>query len=334
MTARVSVAIATYNGERFIAEQLRSILGQSVPVAQIVIADDGSRDGTLDAAREVLAGFVGDVVVLEPKRRSLGVTKNFERALAACTGDVIALSDQDDVWHPDKIERMLAGLGDGLLVFSDAALVDEQGQPFEGHPTLFGGLGLTEWERERIAATEAWEVLLRRNVVTGATVLLRRDLLELAGVFPDGWVHDEWLAVVAAAYGGVWLLDEPTIDYRQHGANQIGMRSKLTWKIRLDRLRAPRSQRNQRLLKRANALAKWAGEISRGERVSNPLRSAQRPTIWQDAEEKLAHETVRSELPVHRIDRWKPIRREMKSGRYERFGLGRQDVLRDLVQPE
>lgn len=320
MTARVSVALATYNGGRFIAEQLRSILAQTVPVHQIVIADDGSRDDTVGIARETLATFAGDVLVLEPERRSLGVTKNFERALRACAGEVIALADQDDVWHVDKLERMIAALGaDGLLAFSDAQLVGEHGQPLEGNPRLFDGLGVTVWERERIAAGDAWSVFLRRNLATGATAVMRRELLDLAVEFPEAWVHDEWLAIVAAANGGVRLLDEPTIDYRQHGANQIGMRSKLTWKIRLERLRAPRSQRNIRLFKRAQALAARAHEWS--EHAAH------------DAEEKLAHETVRSELSPYRWDRVSVVRRELKTGRYDRYGLGKQDALRDLVQP-
>lgn len=320
MTARVSVALATYNGGRFIAEQLRSILAQTVPVHQIVIADDGSRDDTVGIARETLATFAGDVLVLEPERRSLGVTKNFERALRACAGEVIALADQDDVWHADKLERMIAALGtDGLLAFSDARLVGEHGQPLEGHPRLFDGLGVTAWERERIAAGDAWSVFLRRNLVTGATAVMRRELLDLAGEFPEAWVHDEWLAIVAAANGGVRLLDEPTIDYRQHGANQIGMRAKLTWKIRFERLRAPRSQRNIRLFKRAQALAARAHEWSEQAAL--------------DAEEKLAHETVRSELSPYRWDRISVVRRELKTGRYDRYGLGKQDALRDLLQP-
>lgn len=319
MNAQVSVALAAYNGERFIAEQLRSILAQSVPVDEIIVADDGSRDATLEVVHAELTDFTGRVMVLEPQAKSLGVAQNFARALAACTGEFIALCDQDDVWHVDKIARLLDGLGDGLLVFSDARLVDDAGAPFDESPTLFDGLGLTDWERARIAQGDAWAVLLRRNVVTGATALLRRELLELAGVFPNSWVHDEWLAVVAAACGGVRLVAEPTIDYRQHSANQIGMRTKLTWRARLDRLRAPRTQRNLRLLRRAEALAARA-HVWGTER-------------WQDAEEKLAHEQIRSALPVARFDRVGAVRREQATGRYDRFGLGRQDVLRDLVQP-
>ena len=315
----VSVAIATFNGERFVAAQLDSVLRQSQPVEQIVIADDGSTDHTLDVARERLSSFRGEAIVLTAEREPLGVAGNFERALERCDGDLIALADQDDVWHPDKLERMQAALEDGLLAFSDAALVDAHGAPLPGAPTLFAGLGLSDWERQQLRSGQAWPVLLRRNVVTGATVLLRRELLDLALPVPDGWIHDEWLAIVAAAHGGVRVVEEPTIDYRQHGANQIGMRSRLTVRARIERLQEPRSARNLRLLRRAASLAERAEAWS--ERAAT------------DAVEKLAHERVRSALPTARAARLAPVLRERTTGRYDRYGLGAQDVLRDLVQP-
>ncbi len=315
----VSVALASFNGQTYISEQIQSILAQSAPVTQIVIADDGSSDATLDTARAALGAFDGEVVLLPPGQEPLGVTRNFQRALAACTGEFIALADQDDLWHPDKIERMRVALGDGLLAFSDARLVDASGAPVPERTTLFQGLGMSEWELERLHSGDTWPVFLRRNLVTGATALLRRSLLSLAGEFPNGWVHDEWLAIVAAAHGGVRLCDEPTIDYRQHGSNQIGMRSRLTWQIRFARLRAPRSERNARLLARAAALAQWTATHA--------------PELHDDAAAKLAHEQVRSAYPARRLARIGPIVRERATGRYEQFGLGSSDVVRDLVQP-
>ncbi|HLP23581.1 MAG TPA: glycosyltransferase family 2 protein [Microbacteriaceae bacterium] len=319
MAERISVALATFNGAAYLTEQLRSIRAQTVPVDELILADDGSTDSTLDRARAELSDWSGRLVVLPAQPQPLGVTGNFERALAACTGDLVALSDQDDVWHPNKLERMIGGLGDGLLAFSDADLVDEYGLPLEGSPRLFQGLGLSEWERTRLRDGEAWGVLLRRNVVTGATVLLRRDVLTLAGSFPTSWVHDEWLAVVAAVHGGLRLVDEPTIDYRQHSANQIGMRARLTLRDRISRLASPRSSRNMRLLERASALAEratgWPG-------LAGP-----------DAAAKLAHEIGRSALPASRLRRAPWVVAAWRRGDYRRFGLGAQDALRDLVQP-
>lgn len=319
MTARISVALASFNGAAFIAEQLRSILEQSSPVSEIVIADDGSTDGTLDIAEAVLAEWTGTLAVLPAEERPLGVTANFARAIAACTGELIALADQDDVWHPGKIERLVAALGERSLVFSDAQLVGADGIALEGTPTLFDGLGLTVRERKAVLRGEAWSVLMRRNIVTGATAMFRSELRSVAGEFPADWVHDEWLAVVAALHGGVQLLDEPTIDYRQHGGNQIGMRTRLDWATRMQRLRAARAERNDRLLLRATQLADRA--------VAWPEPAA------RDAAAKLQHEQLRSGLPESRWGRIVPVVSEWSRGRYGRYGLGVQDVVRDLIQP-
>ena len=129
----VSVALCTYNGARFVAEQLRSILAQSSPADQIVISDDGSTDGTLEVVRAELAAAgsaLPEVIILE-NPAPLGVTRNFEQAILACTGDLIVLCDQDDTWVPDRLaraEREFAARPDLLLLYSDASLVDEGGE--------------------------------------------------------------------------------------------------------------------------------------------------------------------------------------------------------------
>ena len=132
----ISVALATFDGERFIADQLRSILTQSVAVDQIVIADDGSSDRTVETAQAILSRETCEVTVLSPVGKPIGVAKNFQRAIERCDGDVIALADQDDFWHTDKLESMLGALGDDLLAFSDADLVDASGEKLTGAPKL------------------------------------------------------------------------------------------------------------------------------------------------------------------------------------------------------
>jgi len=168
----------------------------------------------------------------------------------------------------------------------------------------------------------AFDLLLRRNIITGATALVRRDLVTRSRPFPEAWVHDEWLAMVAAATGVVDVLAEPLVDYRQHDANQIGVTT-LDAAGRLGRLRAPRTLRNRRLLARAEALAARAP-------VLEPTPTPERLAL---IEAKLVHERMRSALPAHRIARVWPVLREWTTGRYARFGRGLQDVLRDLVQP-
>ena len=225
-TMRLSVAMCTYNGERFVAEQLRSIFEQSRRVDEIVVSDDGSTDATLDEVRKTLAAYPGiapELRVLAGER--LGIVRNFARAIDACTGDIIFLSDQDDLWLPDKVEEMAALFErdpDALLACSDAHLVDGNLAPLGR--SQFQMVRMTDGLRRSLEGPEGFEVLLRRNVVTGATVAFRKSLLELALPFPDCWLHDEWLAIMAAAGGGLRLVAKPLVLYRQHGSNQCGMK--------------------------------------------------------------------------------------------------------------
>ncbi|MEL4319003.1 glycosyltransferase family 2 protein [Leifsonia sp. YIM 134122] len=322
----ISVALCTYNGAQFIADQIASILSQDRPVDELVIADDGSADDTVAIAIAAIAahprGPGVSVRVLESSTR-LGVTANFARALDACSGDLLVLSDQDDVWHADRVSRMVRMFDDRptlLLAHGDARIVDGDGEPTG--ELLFQTLGVTDAEKGDVHAGRALQVLLRRNIVTGATTMLRRELVASAAPFPASWVHDEWLAVIAAVSGGVDLLEAPLIDYRIHGGNQIGA-SSLTASGRVQRLRAPRTERNARLLARAEALAE------RLPLLSGPASGA----VIEMGRQKLEHERARSSLPARRLPRIGPVLREWRTGRYASAGLGAQDVLRDLVQP-
>ncbi|MBC7677901.1 MAG: hypothetical protein H7233_02770 [Pseudorhodobacter sp.] len=181
---------------------------------------------------------------------------------------------------------------------------------------------MSDADRAAVHAGHAIDAYLRRNIVTGATMMVRRELVERSRPFPAAWVHDEWMAMVAAATGLVDLLEDQLTDYRQHGGNQIGVTS-LDASGKLGRLRAPRTARNARLLARAAALQERASGFE-------PAASA---SVLALVDAKLAHETRRSALPETRLLRVGPIVRGWRAGDYSRFGLGLQDVLRDLVQP-
>ncbi|WP_419817064.1 glycosyltransferase family 2 protein [Glaciibacter flavus] len=324
---RVSVALCTRNGAAFIARQVQSILRQSRPVDEIVVSDDASADDTVAIIERMVAEHGADhpvvpVLIVLRNSSALGVTRNFERAIDSCSGDLIALCDQDDVWHHAKIERLIAQFEERpstLMIGTDARLVDGRGSPFGDG--LLATIGVTESERDSIHAGRGFSTLLRRNVITGATAMIRGGLARRARPFPASWVHDEWLAIVAAASeDGLDLLEEQLLDYRQHGSNEIGATS-LTFRGRLHRLRTPRTERNLRLLRRAEALA---------------VRITDFTSIAADVEaarQKQEHEAVRGSLPASRARRIRPVLREWRTGRYSRYGLGAQDVLRDLVQP-
>ena len=322
MTERpaVSVALCTHNGARYVVEQVRSILAQSEPPAQVVLSDDASTDDTVALVEGLWAGAQSAPELLVLRNPvALGVTANFEQAVLACTGELVALCDQDDVWAPDRLERMVDVFqrSPGLsLLFTDARLVDEAGADLG--PSLFEALEVDGNDLRGIRGDGAFAVLLRRNLVTGATVLFRRSLLDSALPFDPDWVHDEWLAIIAAITGRVDFLPLQLIEYRQHGGNQIGAR-KPTLRDKIGRVTESRTARNARLSARAQALV---------DRGGYP------PEIATLVAQKAAHEQRRQRYPAARLLRLGPVLRTALSGDYGRYGRGRYDVVRDLLQPD
>jgi glycosyltransferase involved in cell wall biosynthesis len=324
VTLTVSVALCTYNGARFVERQLRSIFAQDLPPAEVIVSDDGSTDDTIARVRAVFAEHRDSAVALRliEGDRPLGVTRNFERAVSACTGDLIALSDQDDVWHHDRLSAVVPLFeADPTLLVShgDARLVDERGEPL--------GVGLLEaltvgvQEHADIRAGRAFSVYVRRNLATGATMLFRRSLLDVALPFPGEWVHDEWLAIIASASGTITLIDDALIDYRQHGENQIGVK-KPTLGYRIRRMLAPRGDRYTALSARAEVLS---------ARLATLVVA---PELLQLARDKARFERLRAGYPAARPRRLLPVFREYRAGSYARLSSqGNVDVLRDLLQP-
>jgi glycosyltransferase involved in cell wall biosynthesis len=329
MTFTVSVALCTHNGAFYLEEQLTSILKQSRIPAEIVLSDDASTDGTVALARRVVSQYQADnpdsplqLKVIE-NRPALGVIRNFEQALLACTGELIALCDQDDIWHPTRLEQLVAVFVDRPeleLVHSDAALVAEDGSALG--ISLFEALEVTEGEKRDIHAGLGFDTLLRRNLVTGATTIVRGELVRRAAPFPESWIHDEWMAVIAAATARFDVIDRQLTDYRQHGGNQIGAR-KLSLRDKIRKLREPRLERNTHLVARAITLV---GKLEE-------LGAAVQPEALEKARLKLAHEQLRFALPAHRMKRIAPILREGARGHYAHFSRGRADMVRDVLQP-
>lgn len=316
----ISVALCTHNGERYIEQQLRSIAAQSMQPAELVISDDASTDATLEIVARVTAEFDFSVTVLE-NSSALGVTANFAQAIGACSGELIALSDQDDVWHAHKLKTMAHKFDQDpqlLLVSANARLVDGSGHPLDH--SLFDALELTTTELDALSSGTAFDSLLRRNLITGATVMIRRELNDLAVPYPQGWVHDEWLAIMAAVSDGIGMLPESLTDYRQHGANEIGA-TRLGFGAKLRRLTEPRGSRYKDLLSRAEALL---------DRLDTMGVSQDR---LEKAAQKVEHHRIRASLPAPRVLRLVGVIREARTGRYSLYSRGWLDVARDLLQP-
>lgn len=325
MIERVSVALCTHNGARFVGEQLRSIVAQTTPPDEIVLSDDASTDDTVAIATSLVGSLalpgLDFIVVRNPV--ALGVTANFENAIRATTGEMIVLSDQDDLWHPDRLSaalREFASRPDLDLLFSDARLVDAAGTDLQR--SLFDVLEVTEHDLAALHRGDGFSVFIRRNVATGATVMFRRRLLDVALPFPSGWVHDEWLAILAATIGQLDALADRLIDYRQHGSNLIGV-DYPTFRRKVQRALESRGDRNARLATQFAQLAERLDSL--GAIVPERMR--------QLARAKAAFEAEREALPATRARRVAPILAANRQGWYSRFSSqGRLDMVRDLLQ--
>lgn len=224
---RTSVALCTYNGEKYIRMQLDSILGQTVAVDEIVICDDISTDGTFEILREYQCRHP-ETIRLYQNEHSLYTVKNFEKAITASSGDWIFLCDQDDIWKPEKVEIMLNFVSENptvLLLFTDGTLIDENTESL--HETLWQkwGFGSTEKERWTVNRGAFNDLLYNKNYVTGATAMISKKLLKHALPFemPENYYHDSWLAVNAAAKNGLSFIDKELINYRIHKDQQVGI---------------------------------------------------------------------------------------------------------------
>jgi glycosyltransferase involved in cell wall biosynthesis len=210
----VSVAVATWNGSKFLRKQLDSLFNQTYRNLEVVVADDNSEDSTLCILEEYKKK-AGLSYVVNSKR--LGVVRNFERVLSLCKGDYIAFCDQDDIWFPKKVETLVSEIGDYSLICSDAKLIDENDKVFAESFHRYSNI---EVPKDK----EYFYHLVFHNFVTGCTALLKKELLDVALPIPDGEkYHDWWFALAASKYGGIKYLRDQLVFYRQHSSNDTGI---------------------------------------------------------------------------------------------------------------
>ncbi len=312
------VVMCVYQGEKFLEEQLASVLAQSRRPDSMVIVDDHSGDATPAVARAFAARAGFPVRVVE-NETNLGFIRNFERGIGLAEGDVIVLADQDDVWHESRLERTadaFAASPEAALVFSDAELTDAALRPLSRR--LSDAVGFSPAQQRRVRNGDAFEVLLRGNVVTGATMAFRSRHRHLLLPLIDEVEHDAWIALVLAAIAPVVFIPDPLLWYRQHAANQIGAK-RLDLAERIDRARGSRVE---------GFVRQRARNLHALERLAHvPLAAGRREML----EEAARHLEVRSGLPDPRVRRILPVLREIASGRYSRMSRGLASACRDLI---
>ncbi|MBO5322869.1 MAG: glycosyltransferase family 2 protein [Oscillospiraceae bacterium] len=237
--SNVRILLAAYNGEKFLAEQLDSLLQQDYPHIQIIVSDDGSSDATSSILDRYAATYPDKITHYRSGQRFGSAQRHFMHLLNAFhDAPYIMFCDQDDVWHPDKVSKTLHLMhqtengSTPCLVHTDLRVVNGQLEPIADSFCAHSGL-----DGHRLAPNQ----LLVQNVVTGCTVMVNRPLAELAcreTSTEDMLMHDWWLALLASCCGNIRFLEEATIDYRQHGSNAVGAKNVHSPAYLLNRLRS------------------------------------------------------------------------------------------------
>lgn len=323
----VSIAMCTYNATQYLQEQLDSIATQSQLPDELVICDDRSSDNTI----EIIKSFTAKVsfpIRLYINEENLGLCKNREKAISLCTGDIIILSDWDDVWKPNKIERLVAAFAENLeagYVFSDAELVDESLKP----------LGDTLWESRKINRVIKQyrnhnlqaRVLLKQNLVWGATLAFRSSIKNLViPISPFYYLEDAWIALLASCAGfyGVPLSDS-LLYYRQRAAQTVGGKNTLDQKFK----RASNPQDVEIFKRQVQGLVDAKTRLLLIQSSLNKDISQELNQIQEKAEHFSKRVSIRSSSNF--AFKVKDIGSEVLTGKYHRFSNSWQSVIKDLV---
>ncbi len=219
MNEKVDVLMATYNGEKYLKEQIDSILNQTYQNIHLIISDDCSTDRTRDILKEYEEN---EKITVFYQENNQGYVKNFEFLLNQVTSELYMFADQDDFWLPEKIEKSVEKLQkENLdLVFGDLEVVDENLKTL--YPS-FSKLMLLDRKIKRELNTDKLQYLY--NCMTGCTILSKKKFLDKILPLPTNSkyvIHDYWLGLVVSLNGKVGYLETPYIKYRQHGNNQVG----------------------------------------------------------------------------------------------------------------
>jgi len=237
----LSVALCTYNGEKYIVEQLDSIARQSLAVDEVVICDDVSTDNTIKLVQDYTTASPYNVRLFI-NETNLGSTRNFEKALSLCNGNIIFLCDQDDVWMPHKVETIKNYLDNNPaknVVFTNAFIVNEQ---LEIQNDLWNYMEFNESAREQWNNGHSFEHLVEKNNrVTGATVALKKEMLPklLPIDIMNHWIHDGIIALKASINNEIGFINDKLVLYRQHNNQQMGVgKEKPTLKVISDKIKS------------------------------------------------------------------------------------------------
>ncbi|GMQ31711.1 glycosyltransferase [Algoriphagus confluentis] len=249
----ISIGLCTYNGAEFLREQLESLVHQSYRPLEIRVRDDQSKDDTLSIIHEFQSKY--SFIHLIQNQKRLGLQKNFEAVFRDCQGQFIAPCDQDDIWHPQKLEVLYQYIGGHQIAYHDSLLIDEEGKSMDFR--MSDKFRLQNWNDQ--------EPFLLFNCISGHSMLFRKTLLSTALPMPDTGFYDHWLAFVALSMGSITFCPEPLVNYRQHQSNHTDLIGKKRSTRGLDRAIQRISRENQ-----------WLEVCARFAKAANPSTSAKK----------------------------------------------------------
>lgn len=326
---KASIALCTYNGERFLQEQLESIAAQTVVPFELVICDDMSSDSTKDILKN-FAAKANFPVRLYFNSENLGYVKNFEKAISLCKGEIIFLCDQDDVWRTDKIEVMQKYFCDPEIgmVFSNADIIDSSGKH----------IGMTLWEKvclhsnyqTQLNSKTGYRILFRKPLISGCTMAFRADLWCFISPIPTNicFIHDGWIAFWVSMFKSIKPIQEKLQKYRLHQAQRSDYandKRSLKAKIRSTILREKKEQYNKQF-------SQLKIISTRTQEYDKYLCEPRKQYVTYHSKEYKEHLLNRlsnsNEVPF--LKRLNNVARELKSGRYHSYSQGYRSAFLDI----
>ena len=226
----VEILMAVYNGEKFLKEQLNSILNQSYCNWKLLVYNDGSKDGSKKILEEYSKKYNEKIICLNGEKNSKSAVVSFKKLLAISKEKYVCFCDQDDVWHKDKLKLSLKKIKElekrekekPILIYTDLVVVDEKLKVLKNSFAKFQRLSLKEKPLKK---------LIVQNNITGCTVLINKSLVKICGEIPKkALMHDWWLGLVALCFGKTFFLNQKTVYYRQHKKNLVGAKNVFSFK--------------------------------------------------------------------------------------------------------
>lgn len=335
---RVSVVLATFNGEPYLAEQLETLATQTRLPDELVVFDDGSSDRTVEILRSFERTAPFDVEVIAPGDH-VGTCEAFGETMRRATGTILAICDQDDAWEPEKLavmEQRMAGRPQALLAFSDATLIDTEGTPLSRSRWRLAGFGPSQWaSMER----DVFGEMMKRQIVSGCTAAIRSTILPALLPFPSDlhpalptMMYDRWISLMAAAAAPVITIPERLVRYRIHPRQQIGIPA-----LELRRLFPQTALRlGQFVAPRVEKSGRFAYQLEHLHEIHKRLAANGLDTGESDLRLRLAEQHLRMRETLDGSS-WRQratpvLHQYVNADGYRRFSMGLSAALSDIVR--